>query len=64
MGEFSVLRIIQIVLGALIIIEALYKPLFILKIFKINLHRVNKLLYVAGGLILLILGIFGKLPRI
>ena len=64
MADIGFFRILQIVVGLLIIIEVLYKPLLIRKIIKIRLHKVDRLLYLAGGLILLILGLFGKLPRI
>jgi hypothetical membrane protein len=64
MEDLGLTRIIQIIFGVVLIIEALYKPGIIRRLIKSSSHKVNRLLYLAGGIILLLLGIFGKLPRI
>lgn len=60
-----VLRIIQILLGLLLLAEAVSRRGLILsKLYKGGRHRVDRLLLLTGAVILLIVGIWGKLPSI
>lgn len=60
-----IFRVIQILLGLLLLFEAVSrKGLILNKLYKDGRHRVDRLLLLTGAVILLIVGIWGKLPDI
>ncbi len=60
-----VLRFFQVLVGLILMAESLKRRSFILKKFYgDSLHPAHRLLAFAGGLVLLILGIWGELPTI
>jgi hypothetical protein len=60
-----IFRIIQILLGLFLLAEAVSRNGLILKkLYKDGRHRVDRLLLLTGAVILLIVGIWGKLPKI
>lgn len=60
----SVLRILQVFIGVIMIITAIFRPQFIYRKLGLGSHRVDRLLFLIGGVILTALGVFGHLPHI
>ncbi len=60
----NLVRIIQVGVGLIMIVTAVFRPQFLYRKLKLGSHRVDRLLFLIGGVILTLLGVFGKLPRI
>ncbi len=58
------MRILQVVIGLTMVVAAIFKPQFIYRKLNLGSHRVDRLLFLIGGVILVALGVFGRLPHI
>jgi len=57
-------RAIQVIGGVALIAYAFCPPHILSKLGRKSRHRVERILIVIGGLMLLVIGIWGELPRL
>jgi hypothetical protein len=60
----SLMRILQVGIGLIMVVTAIFQPQFIYRKLGLGSHRVDRLLFLIGGIILVALGAFGRLPHI